>query len=105
MKGTGGEPPTFLSNSEFFNAVDCGSGGAGVSLASERETTQTRVKAPKHQLSVKGGVFSQKQRVGWLRSSHSSKEFVTDHPPRLHAPKIIGTKLVAETLEPPKAAL
>ena len=44
----------FSSNSEYLSAVDFGKRGCGVSPYSKRGTTQTMVKAPKCQLSVKG---------------------------------------------------
>jgi hypothetical protein len=43
-----------LSNSEYFNIVDFGRRGYGVSLYSETGTTQTVVKVPKYHLSVNG---------------------------------------------------
>ena len=47
-----------LSNSKKSRIVEPGRRGFGVSLNSERGTTQTVVKAPKHRLSVNGGRMS-----------------------------------------------
>ena len=57
MGESGGETLAPLSNSESTTAVDGRSQGRGLSSLSERETTQTGVKAPKCRLSVndKGG--------------------------------------------------
>ena len=57
MEVPGGETLALLSNSESIAAVDGRSQGRGLSSLSERETTQTGVKAPKCRLSVndKGG--------------------------------------------------
>ena len=52
MEVPGGETLALLSNSESTAAVDGWSQGRGVSSLSERETTQTGVKAPKCRLSV-----------------------------------------------------
>ena len=41
-----------LSNSESLNYVEVGNQGSGLSLLSERGTTQRNVKAPKYWLSV-----------------------------------------------------
>ena len=57
-------------NSECCNVVEDGSRGIGVSLMSERGTTQTKVKVPKYCLSVKEVVFNHRQREGMLRSSN-----------------------------------
>lgn len=43
-----------MSNSEYERVVDLGSRGVGVRLMSKRGTTQTYIKVPKYQLSVKG---------------------------------------------------
>jgi hypothetical protein len=43
-----------LSNSEDTRAVELGSRGVGVRLTSKRGTTQTYIKVPKYQFSVKG---------------------------------------------------
>ena len=43
-----------LSNSEHLNIIDLKRRGPGVSFGSERGTTQTAVRVPKYQLSVKG---------------------------------------------------
>jgi len=40
-----------------------------------------------------------RQREGWLRSSHSFKECVTAHPPRLTALRMDGTKKATDTLD------
>ena len=54
-----------LSNSECCGIVDLRGRGIGVSLMSERGTTQPLVKAPKYQLSVKG------QRVSMVEDSEA----------------------------------
>ena len=59
-----------LSNSESLILVEGWSERARVSCVRMRETTQTKVKAPKCWLSVLKGVTGPKQRGGWLRSSH-----------------------------------
>ncbi len=43
-----------MSNSECSGVVDLGSRGVGVRLMSKRGTTQTVIKVPKYQFSVKG---------------------------------------------------
>lgn len=57
MGESGGDTLALLSNSESATAVEGRSQGQGLSSCSERETTQTEVKAPKCRLSVndKGG--------------------------------------------------
>ena len=73
MKASKGVGP--LSNSERTGNVDAQRRGVGVRLTSERGTTLTLVKVPKDAFSVNGhkGICVQRQRGGWLRSSHPLK--------------------------------
>ena len=54
MNGQGAKASAVLSNSEFTVGVEGWNGGAGVSSASERGITQTRVKVPKYWLNEEG---------------------------------------------------
>ena len=77
-------------------------GLCGVSLITERGTTQTKVKVPKCLLSVKQkGVFEQRQQGGRLRSEPSFKECVTAHLPSSEALKMDGAQVDHRYFRPP----